>query len=190
MDTLSFVACTCEHPFLATAIYHLHSRVTLSFFSGKSSLATASRAAAMSPRPVFWMMIALCLSTSAQASRRCDATPYWPGWDGIKCTFILWIPKLYGPKNIWLTWSSGDSHTTTSFNDTGTQPSSTNPLGNPTYPGGTASNGPNWVGFLTVKYNDFAGSDIRYCKRRSNHWFQPHCALWANRIIRCWADWK
>lgn len=28
-----------------------------------------------------------------------------------------------------------------------------NPLGNPPYPGWTSSNGPNWVGFLTTKYN-------------------------------------
>jgi hypothetical protein len=27
-------------------------------------------------------------------------------------------------------------------------------LGNPTYPGYTAANGPNWVDYLTVKYND------------------------------------
>lgn len=34
------------------------------------------------------------------------------------------------------------------------QPSATNPLGNPTYPGWTSSNGPNWVDALTVKYNE------------------------------------
>ncbi len=33
------------------------------------------------------------------------------------------------------------------------QPSATNPLRNPTYPGWTASNGPNWVDYITVKYN-------------------------------------
>ena len=49
---------------------------------------------------------------------------------------------------------SGDSYTTTGFNDTGVQPTPTNPLGNPTYPGYTAANGPNWVDFLTVKYNE------------------------------------
>ncbi|KAK8115978.1 hypothetical protein PG984_012480 [Apiospora sp. TS-2023a] len=32
-------------------------------------------------------------------------------------------------------------------------PSPTNPLGNPGYPGYTSSNGPNWVDYLTVKYN-------------------------------------
>ena len=34
-----------------------------------------------------------------------------------------------------------------------TQPTRNNPLGNPTYPGLTAANGPNWVDYLTVKYN-------------------------------------
>ena len=32
-------------------------------------------------------------------------------------------------------------------------PSPSEPLGNPRYPGRTSSNGPNWVGFLTTKYN-------------------------------------
>lgn len=36
---------------------------------------------------------------------------------------------------------------------TGTQPAPGNPLGNPAYPGWTASNGPNWPDYLTVKYN-------------------------------------
>lgn len=47
----------------------------------------------------------------------------------------------------------GDSYTTTSFNDTLTQPHPANPLGNPAYPGYTSSNGPNWVDFLTTTYN-------------------------------------
>ncbi|VUC20931.1 unnamed protein product [Clonostachys rosea] len=59
----------------------------------------------------------------------------------------------------------GDSYSRTGFDPSGTQPSTTNPLGNPSYPGRTSSNGPNWVGYLTTKYNDssiltynFAGS--------------------------------
>ncbi|KAL7621997.1 hypothetical protein AAE478_007498 [Parahypoxylon ruwenzoriense] len=39
------------------------------------------------------------------------------------------------------------------FNFTQSPPSPSNPFGNPEYPGWTSSNGPNWVGFLTVKYN-------------------------------------
>ena len=34
-----------------------------------------------------------------------------------------------------------------------TQPAPGNPLGNPPYPGWTASNGPNWADYITVKYN-------------------------------------
>ncbi|KAF8867364.1 hypothetical protein BDZ45DRAFT_577131 [Acephala macrosclerotiorum] len=84
---------------------------------------------------------ALCLQSSVQAAALghrsdCRATSNWPGWAGIKHAFIF-----------------GDSYTTTGFNTSLTQPTPTNPLGNPTYPGYTAANGPNWVDFLTVKYN-------------------------------------
>jgi phospholipase/lecithinase/hemolysin len=57
------------------------------------------------------------------------------------------------PEHAQLMWRSGDSYTTTGFNLSGDQPSPTNPLGNPAYPGWTASNGPNWVDYITVKYN-------------------------------------
>ncbi|TVY75754.1 Acetylesterase [Lachnellula suecica] len=66
----------------------------------------------------------------------CAATSNWPGWSKVKYAFIF-----------------GDSYTQTGFETTGTQPTPTNPLGNPTYPGYTSSNGPNWVDYLTVEYN-------------------------------------
>lgn len=44
-------------------------------------------------------------------------------------------------------------YTTTGSDPNGTQPAPGNPLGNPSYPGYTASNGPNWVDFLTTTYN-------------------------------------
>lgn len=47
----------------------------------------------------------------------------------------------------------GDSYSTTGFNLSLTQPNASNPLGNPVYPGYTATNGPNWVDFLTTTYN-------------------------------------
>ena len=62
---------------------------------------------------------------------------FWPGWGGISHMVVF-----------------GDSYTTTGFNDTMAQPSRANPLGNPDYPGYTASNGPNWVDFLTTTYNE------------------------------------
>ncbi|KAK6845832.1 fungal cellulose binding domain-containing protein [Apiospora arundinis] len=76
------------------------------------------------------------VAAPSQLKTRCTASTKWPGWDGIKHAFIF-----------------GDSYTTTGFNHTLAQPSPANPLGNPTYPGWTSSNGPNWVDYLTVKYN-------------------------------------
>lgn len=60
----------------------------------------------------------------------------WPGWSKITHLFVF-----------------GDSYTQTGFSTILTQPSPSNPMGNPTYPGYTSSNGPNWVGFLTTTYN-------------------------------------
>ncbi len=83
----------------------------------------------------------------------CQASAEWPGWAGIKHAFILYVhvgPLSSASSNN----SSGDSYTQTGFNYSGTpQPSPGNPMGNPRYPGYTSSNGPNWVGFLTTKYN-------------------------------------
>ncbi|PQE11689.1 fungal cellulose binding domain-containing protein [Rutstroemia sp. NJR-2017a WRK4] len=71
------------------------------------------------------------------AQKHCAANSHWPGWQKIQYAFVF----------------SGDSYSSTTFNVSGTQPTPTNPLGNPPYPGYTASNGPNWVDYLTVKYN-------------------------------------
>ena len=49
---------------------------------------------------------------------------------------------------------SGDSYTSTNFTTFGEQPSSSNALGNPPYPGATSSNGPNYIDFLTTTYNE------------------------------------
>ncbi|KIY73848.1 carbohydrate esterase family 16 protein [Cylindrobasidium torrendii FP15055 ss-10] len=55
-------------------------------------------------------------------------------------------------QNTW--FSFGDSYTQTGFNMTiGPLPSSGNPLGNPTYPGWTATGGENWVDYETTTYN-------------------------------------
>ncbi|KAF8250070.1 hypothetical protein K440DRAFT_580807 [Wilcoxina mikolae CBS 423.85] len=64
--------------------------------------------------------------------------PVYPGLAGLKYFFAF-----------------GDSYTATSFNltDGSPLPTSGNPLGNPTYPGWTSSNGPNWIDYLTVQYN-------------------------------------
>ncbi|KAF7324393.1 Carbohydrate esterase family 16 protein [Mycena venus] len=50
--------------------------------------------------------------------------------------------------------NSGDSYTQTGFNiTTGPLPSPGNPMGNPTYPGATATPGENWIDVATTKYN-------------------------------------
>ncbi|KAF7323526.1 Carbohydrate esterase family 16 protein [Mycena kentingensis (nom. inval.)] len=51
-------------------------------------------------------------------------------------------------------FSFGDSYTQTGFNVTaGPLPSLASPLGNPAYPGLTATPGPNWIDVATVQYN-------------------------------------
>jgi phospholipase/lecithinase/hemolysin len=77
--------------------------------------------------------LALSLATTSLAARYTNTS--WSGWSNIKHLFVF-----------------GDSYTQTGFNVTSTQPSSSNPFGNPPYPGWTSSNGPNWVGFLTTTY--------------------------------------
>ncbi|KAF8058624.1 hypothetical protein FPV67DRAFT_1720474 [Lyophyllum atratum] len=60
-------------------------------------------------------------------------------------------PVATGTANYW--FSFGDSYTQTGFSPTGTLPASGNPLGNPPYPGYTATGGENWVDFVTTKNN-------------------------------------
>jgi hypothetical protein len=48
---------------------------------------------------------------------------------------------------------SGNSYTSTVFDPRGIQPDLANPIGNPPFPGSTSCNGPNYIGFLTAKYN-------------------------------------
>lgn len=64
------------------------------------------------------------------------------------------------PSRYWLGFSNiehhfafGDSWTTTRFYPGGEQPSTSNPLGNPAFPGNTSSSGPNYVGYLATQYN-------------------------------------
>ncbi|KAF3387588.1 Acetylesterase [Penicillium rolfsii] len=47
----------------------------------------------------------------------------------------------------------GDSYSMTSFNVEGTQPSASNPMGNPTLGTGTTGGGINWIGYLTTTDN-------------------------------------
>ncbi|KAL8687930.1 MAG: hypothetical protein Q9218_006033 [Villophora microphyllina] len=66
----------------------------------------------------------------------------WHDWKGVEKIF-----------------SFGDSYTDSGFNPTGPQPDDIHPLGNPfsnstTPPYHTFTNGPNWIEFLTFKYNE------------------------------------
>ncbi|KAG7100007.1 hypothetical protein E1B28_001794 [Marasmius oreades] len=54
--------------------------------------------------------------------------------------------------NFW--FSFGDSYTATAFNPSGKPPQVGNPMGNPTYPGGTVDGGPNWIDYMTVERNN------------------------------------
>lgn len=48
---------------------------------------------------------------------------------------------------------SGDSYTQTGFVTNGTLPAKGNPLGNPPYPGYTATGGENWIDYDTTVFN-------------------------------------
>ncbi|KAI4685853.1 uncharacterized protein J4E88_003690 [Alternaria novae-zelandiae] len=79
--------------------------------------------------------LALSLATTTLAAPYTNSSS-WSGWANVKQLFVF-----------------GDSYTQTGFDVNGTQPSPSNPFGNPAYPGYTSSNGPNWVGFLSTTYN-------------------------------------
>ncbi|KAL0933878.1 fungal cellulose binding domain-containing protein [Colletotrichum truncatum] len=78
----------------------------------------------------------LAAGASALEKRACTATAEWPGFAGVKHAFVF-----------------GDSYSQTGFNTSLEAPNPSNPLGNPSYPGWTSANGPNWVDYLTVKHN-------------------------------------
>jgi hypothetical protein len=60
-------------------------------------------------------------------------------WQTTRYIFVLYLQ--------WMALSevSGDSYSSTEYNVNGEQPSNSNPLGNPPFPGKTVSRGPNWV---------------------------------------------
>ncbi|OQE17187.1 hypothetical protein PENFLA_c025G00411 [Penicillium flavigenum] len=81
------------------------------------------------------------------------ATP-WQAQGALTYLFTLYDIVLYqliGEKLNEL--YSGDSYTQTELAVNGTQPSTMNPMGNPTLGTGTTSGGTNWVGYLTTLYN-------------------------------------
>ncbi|PPQ96397.1 hypothetical protein CVT26_004999 [Gymnopilus dilepis] len=62
------------------------------------------------------------------------------------------IPSGTGKANYW--FGFGDSYSQTQFNISGPLPNLSNPIGNPPFPGYSATGGANWVGYLTATYNN------------------------------------
>ncbi|KAL8870591.1 MAG: hypothetical protein Q9174_003396 [Haloplaca sp. 1 TL-2023] len=78
---------------------------------------------------------------------------------GCRISSLCWVPSSTPEKGTANLITSGDSYTDTGFDPTGVQPNDTYPLGNPftdssTRPYHTFTNGPNWIEYLTFKYND------------------------------------
>lgn len=69
------------------------------------------------------------------------------------CVDAASILHRQAPTDLIHYFAFGDSYTTTSFNINADQPSPSNPMGNPALGQGTWSGGPNYVGYLTTKYN-------------------------------------
>jgi hypothetical protein len=97
----------------------------------------------MSLRNLSLLFSSITLAFAAPAHSGQDRAPlqvqscgFWPGYHKISHIFAF-----------------GDSYTSTGFKVTGSQPTSGNPTGNPSFPGITSSNGPNWMDYLVARYN-------------------------------------
>jgi len=80
--------------------------------------------------------LSLLLFKTVVAQHIVRQVPTWAGFDALKYWFVF-----------------GDSYSWTSFDVNGPQPNATNPLGNPAYASITTCNGPNYVDYLTTRYN-------------------------------------
>lgn len=78
----------------------------------------------------------------------------WPGWNGIRKIYALYVltPLIVKPQST-NAYQSGDSHTDYNFDPDGDEPTGSNPIGNPAFPGLTACYGPNYLSHLTANYN-------------------------------------
>ena len=82
-----------------------------------------------------WSSVALALpSLVPDHHKLANPSCFYPGWAGIKHMFMLSVSFESGLSILLILSLSGDSYTTTGFNDTLAQPSAVNPLGNPAYP--------------------------------------------------------
>ncbi|KAJ8609990.1 hypothetical protein MRB53_038830 [Persea americana] len=76
------------------------------------------------------------LSIAAKSFMNASISSHWHGWTRVEDLIVF-----------------GDSWSDTGFDISGKQPSIENPLGNPEWPGDTASKQANWVDRLTVEFN-------------------------------------
>lgn len=69
----------------------------------------------------------------------------FPSLETLKYLFVLYPPSTHAAN------PSGASYCSTEFDPTKQHPDSTNPFGNPPFPGNTYAGGPNWLAFLVKK---------------------------------------
>ncbi len=74
-------------------------------------------------------------------------------WGKILVQLVRCYAKKHGIYRSNTEIPSGDSYTQTGFDPTSTLASAGNVLGNPPYPGFTATGGENWVDYVTTQYN-------------------------------------
>lgn len=75
----------------------------------------------------------------------------WGSGPFSRCKLVGWTAQA--PRIQKADYSSGDSQTDTGFNLRGPQPDEENPIGNPAFPGRTGSYGANYLGHMTVSFN-------------------------------------
>ncbi|PPQ78827.1 LOW QUALITY PROTEIN: hypothetical protein CVT25_010620, partial [Psilocybe cyanescens] len=98
--------------------------------------------------PASTMRISRPSMHSVEALDGLDPRPVFQGFS--QC--LPGTPSPPGPPNFWFNF--GDSYSQTGFNATGPLPNTSNPIGNPQFPGYTAAGGENWVGFVASSYNN------------------------------------
>ncbi len=79
---------------------------------------------------------------------------------------------------------SGDSYSDTGFDYKGRQPCSEFPLGNPSYPLGTASDQINWPVYLTIEYNQSVIETYNFARVGAtiDHALIPHGSSFVHQL--------
>ncbi|KAF8181809.1 hypothetical protein BJ912DRAFT_605219 [Pholiota molesta] len=90
-------------------------------------------------------------STTTTTTKPTTTTTTTPKTTTSTATSSTPSPTGASKANYWFNF--GDSYSQTGFNDTSTLPNAANPIGNPPFPGYSATGGANWVGYLTATNN-------------------------------------